>query len=62
MKTKKSPAARESNQAENFEVQQSEFNPSTLAAQQISQRFGLSPVHAAIIATLAGLGPREVRA
>jgi hypothetical protein len=57
----KNPAARESNRAENSEIQHFEFNPPTRAAQQISQRFGLSPVHAAVVAVLAGLGPREAR-
>jgi hypothetical protein len=57
---KKNPAAlRKHNRAENFEVQQSEFNPSALAAQQISLKFGLSPTLAAVVAALAGLGPRD---
>ncbi len=56
MKKKNPVALRLHNRAVNFEVKQSEFNPSALAAQQISQRFGLTPTLAAIVADLAGLG------
>jgi hypothetical protein len=61
MKSKNNPDARQSTRAENFELQQSEFSPSALAAQQLSQRFGLTPTLATVVAALAGLGPREAR-
>lgn len=60
---KKNPAApRGNNRVGNSEFQQLEFNPPSLAAQRLSHRFGLTPVHAAVVAALAGLGPREARA
>jgi len=34
---------------------------SSRASNRLSQRFGLSPTAAAAIASLAGLGPQEVR-
>jgi hypothetical protein len=40
----------------------SEDRPESLAAQRLSARFGLTPAMAALIAELAGLGGREVRA
>jgi hypothetical protein len=57
----KSPASLGCENRASYSVQQPEHTPRSLAEQQISQRFGLSPVHAAIIVSLAGLGPREVR-
>ncbi|MGO8738798.1 hypothetical protein [Rhodoblastus sp.] len=39
----------------------SEPTASSRAAQQISRKFGLTPTLAALVVTLAGLGPREVR-
>ncbi len=42
--------------------QQHDYTAPDLAAQVIAQKFALSPAVAALVAALAGLGPREVRA
>lgn len=62
MQTRKSPAATSANRAELSDIQQPEVTVQTLAAQVISKKFGIDPIVAALVASLAGIGEKGARA
>ncbi|MBB4199208.1 hypothetical protein CCR94_01940 [Rhodoblastus sphagnicola] len=62
MERKNPVALRKHNRAAKVRIKQSDITAQNFAAQQLSKKFGLSPTLAAVVAALAGLGPREVRA